>query len=96
LPNKLNSTSSWFAEKHAALRAVSPELRQLEEFAVATALIRAAIDSGRVADLSNLGVIVEPGAPTPTLLCRSRIASECAAPLIQHLVAVENAEEAAQ
>jgi hypothetical protein len=96
LPNKLNSTSSWFAEKHAALRAVSPELRQLEEFAVATALIRAAIDSGRVADLSNLGFIVEPGAPTPTLLCRSRIASECAAPLIQHLVAVDNAEEAAQ
>lgn len=90
---KLESTSRWFVERHAPLRLVSPELQQLEEFAVATALLRAANGRDRMGSLGNLKFIVEPGLPTPSLLCRSDLASDCAASLVRSLTAVPIPEE---
>ena len=81
----LERVSRWFNARDDALRHTSPELRRLEEFSIAVAVIRSAVRNGVDDGLDSLAYVYEPGRPSPSLICRSEIPTECEAPFIKQL-----------
>lgn len=82
---KLERVSQWFNRKDDELRRASPELRLLERFSIAVALIRSAVHVGIEDGLNSLVYVYDPGQPSSSLICRSDIPVECQEPFIKQL-----------
>lgn len=69
--------SDWLTENHSNLASRAPELKRLEEFAVAVAVLRSALAKDLIDGAAILRMVVDPGKPSPSLICRSDVPNEC-------------------
>lgn len=87
LPHRLEEVSRWFSEHDTELRAASPELRELHSFAVAVSILRTVLARELSDGVADINQVVDPGDPTPSLICRSELPNKCTALLITELIA---------
>lgn len=80
--------SDWLTVNHPRLAERAPELRRLSEFAVAVAVLRSAEATGLLDGASVLRLVIDPGRPSPSLICRSDTPRECDAPFFRSMTAV--------